>query len=99
MAQFESIPAPFLIPLAGTVFGTIMMMVLGYPLVRAWARRLERRDQPALPDDVNERLARIEAAVETIAIEVERISESQRFLTKLQADALGAGKPAQEQRR
>ncbi|HEY3258553.1 MAG TPA: hypothetical protein VGJ64_06825 [Gemmatimonadaceae bacterium] len=39
-----------------------------------------------MPVDVSARLARIEAAVDSIAVEVERISESQRFLTKLQAE-------------
>jgi hypothetical protein len=32
------------------------------------------------------RLARVEQAVEAIAIEVERVGEGQRFLTKLLAD-------------
>ena len=40
-------------------------------------------EQPAAHED---RLARIEQAVEAIAIEVERISEGQRFTTKLLAD-------------
>jgi hypothetical protein len=35
---------------------------------------------------VEERLARIENAVEAIAVEVERVSESQRFTTKLLAE-------------
>jgi hypothetical protein len=34
---------------------------------------------------VEERLARIENAVEAIAVEIERVSESQRFTTKLLA--------------
>jgi hypothetical protein len=34
----------------------------------------------------DERLARVEQAVESIAIEVERISEGQRFVTKLLSD-------------
>ena len=34
----------------------------------------------------DERLARVEQAVEAIAIEVERISEGQRFVTKLLSD-------------
>jgi hypothetical protein len=34
----------------------------------------------------DERIARIEAAVESIAIEVERISEGQRFTTRLLSD-------------
>ena len=36
------------------------------------------------------RLARIEEAVETIAVEIERMGEGQRFVTKLLAE--GAGK-------
>ena len=40
----------------------------------------ERESSPALSEA---RLARIEQAVEAIALEVERISEGQRFTTKL----------------
>jgi hypothetical protein len=42
-----------------------------------------RRSVVAPGDD---RLERLEQAVESIAIEVERISEGQRFLTKLQTE-------------
>jgi hypothetical protein len=59
--------------------------------VHAYVRRIGRHDRRmagantplALAD---ERLVRIEQAVDAIAIEVERIAEGQRFLTKLQAD-------------
>jgi len=49
-----------------------------------------------LPEEGDDRLARLEQAVESIAIEVERISEGQRFTTKLlserlQPDQLRAG--------
>ena len=37
----------------------------------------------------DQRLARIEAAVEAMSIEVERISEGQRFTTKLLSDQTG----------
>ena len=40
--------------------------------------------------DFEDRLERIEQAVDTIAIELERIGEGQRFVTKLLAE--GAGK-------
>jgi hypothetical protein len=40
--------------------------------------------------DVTQQLDRIEQAVDAIAIEVERISESQRFLTKLQERSVPA---------
>ncbi len=39
-----------------------------------------------LTGHLEERLARIEQAVDAIAVEVERISEGQRFTTKLLAD-------------
>jgi hypothetical protein len=87
------IPPHFLIPIIGIIAGTTMSVVLLYPVVRALARRLEGRESaPAsVPPDLSDRLGRIEAAVESISIEVERISESQRFLTKLQAGKPGTG--------
>jgi hypothetical protein len=78
-------------------FIMIAVIIIGWPLARAMGRRLERRaDAPALPDPaITGQLQRIEQAVEAMSIEVERISESQRFLTKLQSGAerapLGAG--------
>jgi hypothetical protein len=69
----------------GIIFGT--MAVVLFPLMRAWARRIEGREvTPAIPPDVSVRLERIERAVESIALEVERISEGQRFVTKVLAD-------------
>jgi hypothetical protein len=58
-----------------------------FPVARAFARRLDRRPTSALPQaDVTLRLDRIENAVESIAVEVERISEGQRFTTRLLSD-------------
>lgn len=55
-----------------------------FPLVRAWARRLESRGTTTLPlQHLEDRLDRIERSVEAIALEVERVSEGQRFVTKL----------------
>jgi hypothetical protein len=45
-----------------------------------------RGKSPEVPGATEERLARIEQAVDSIAIEVERISEGQRFTTKLLAE-------------
>jgi hypothetical protein len=41
---------------------------------------------PKQLESIDERLARIEQAVETMAVEIERISEGQRFTTKLLAE-------------
>ena len=85
------------IPLAGMIM--IVTMSLGIPLVRAWTKRWERDGlAPREPSDVSQRLERIEQAIEAMSIEVERISEGQRFTTKLlssRADgAAGAGETA-----
>jgi hypothetical protein len=61
-------------------------MSLGTPLVKAWARRFERRYEVQQNAQIEQRLAAIEQAIETVAVEVERISEGQRFTTKLLAD-------------
>jgi hypothetical protein len=66
-------------------------LILLFPISVAWAKRVLRRaPNPApVPSDVTMRLDRIEHAVDTIAIEIERISEGQRFVTKVMA-----GRPA-----
>jgi ribosomal protein L22 len=80
MPQFVDVAYGFFIMCA--------VIVIGWPLARAFGRRLERRAQTALPDAAtSQQLQRIEQAVEAMAIEVERISESQRFMAKLQQGA------------
>ncbi|WP_337169328.1 hypothetical protein [Gemmatimonas aurantiaca] len=65
----------------------VVAVVLGGPLVRSLARWFDKRTAgPQVPDDVAQRLAAIEQAVELVAVEVERISEGQRFTAKLLAD-------------
>jgi hypothetical protein len=71
-----------------------VIFVLG-PLAIGFARTLFRRSaRPAAPPPIfaetAQRLERVEAAVDTIALEIERISEGQRFVTKL----LSEGQPA-----
>lgn len=55
------------------------------------ARRDAHSAAGVIVDD--ERMARLEQAVEAIAVEVERISEGQRFTTKLLADRAQAEQP------
>ena len=66
-------------------FVTCAVIIVGWPIARALGRRFERRGAPLVVEvGMTDQLQRIEQAVEAIAIEVERISESQRFLAKLQ---------------
>jgi hypothetical protein len=74
---------PEQVAIVAIVFVTVG--AIGVPVARAFARRIERGDgnPPAVPPALADRLDRIERAVESVAIEVERISEGQRFVTKL----------------
>ncbi|MEO8619831.1 MAG: hypothetical protein ABI625_02125, partial [bacterium] len=61
------------------------VMVIGWPIARAFGRRLERRAEvPQVNPGMQDQLQRIEQAVDAMSIEIERISESQRFMAKLQ---------------
>ena len=73
---------PFLIPITGILAATLM--VIGLPIARAYARRME--SSPHVPPELAARLAHMEQAIDAIAVEVERISEGQRFTTKLLAE-------------
>ncbi|HEY4734924.1 MAG TPA: hypothetical protein VIH53_10295 [Gemmatimonadaceae bacterium] len=65
----------------------LVTMVLGFPIVRLITKWLEPRPVPPRElGAISDRLGRIEAAVDAIAIEVERISESQRFTARLQSE-------------
>lgn len=80
------------IPIVGIVFGTIMIIALGVPIIRAIIRAVERRSAPpAVSGDLNQRLERIEQTVDSIAVEIERVSEAQRFLTRLQTEGRQVG--------
>jgi cell division protein FtsB len=63
------------------------LFILALPLVIVLARRLWVRSPRATVDlESSPRLQRIEQAIESIAVEVERIGEAQRFTTKLLSD-------------
>lgn len=66
-------------------FAAAIIVVLGVPLVKAYSRSVG--GQPRVPEEVNYRLERIEQAIEAMAIEIERISEGQRFTTRLLSES------------
>jgi hypothetical protein len=69
------------------VFGTLSGTVIS--LARMRSARLQARERAPLSTvQLEERLLRIEQAVDAIAVEVERMSESQRFVTKVLAERL-----------
>lgn len=79
-----------------TVFLQALMLVTGTVAFLGSLRFLRRflelkheRRTPIAIDGLQDRFDRIESAVEATAVEVERISEANRFMAKLLADRVG----------
>ncbi|MCO4097915.1 MAG: hypothetical protein HEQ38_00680 [Gemmatimonas sp.] len=71
------------------------IVCIGMPIAIAvarliWKRTTTRPESGANPDDAR-RLERVEQAVDTIAVEMERMSEGQRYVTKLLAERAERG--------
>jgi hypothetical protein len=76
-------------------FTMVTVVAIGVPLVRGLVRRWEKQDAGTkIPTDVTARLERMEQGIDAIAVEVERISEGQRFTTKLLSEREGHALPA-----
>jgi hypothetical protein len=77
----------------GGVGGVVGVTILF--LITRWLRRKfngsdEVQRRPALPADDSERLRRLENGIDAMAVEIERISEGQRFVTKLLSQSQAA---------
>lgn len=89
------------VAIVAIVFGTIAMVAIVAPVLRGVMRIIERRTDKALIHGpaVAQQLAQLQQSVDALAIEVERISESQRFQAKLMAEkeraAIGEGQARQ----
>lgn len=72
-----------------------MMLLLAVPIVIILLQRALTRSSARYPYDIESspRLQRLEQTVESIAMEVERIAEGQRFTTKVLAERHPAGYP------
>jgi multidrug efflux pump subunit AcrA (membrane-fusion protein) len=87
---FNNMIPPQVVDISIGFFVMCAVMVIGWPIARALGRRLERRGEVASLDSATAgQLQRIEQAVEAMSIEIERISESQRFMAKLQSGTAG----------
>lgn len=80
------------ISIVGMIF-VLMPLAIGFMKIL-----IRRSNKPAVPPaaltETAQRLERLESAVDTIAVEIERISEGQRFVTKLLSDGQARGLPA-----
>jgi len=78
---------PDLVVIASSILLGLFVWKIGVPIARAIAQRLEQpRDVRASAVETLQRLESLQQSVEAIALEVERISEAQRFTTKLLAE-------------
>ncbi len=80
--------------IVGTVFSGIALVIVSF----AFARRIWKgttRVVSQIPAALEARLTRFEQSIDAVAIEIERVSEGQRFLTKVLSEenprAIGAG--------
>ncbi len=79
-------------PDAIAALGAVFMIFVLAPIAFAAARMMWKRTNrpippPALADDASRRLERLEQGMDAIAIEIERVSEGQRFVTRLLSEA------------
>jgi hypothetical protein len=68
------------------LMGLLAAIVILGPFVRMWVRRTERRAEMALPMELqtlHRQMEQLQQSVDAMSIEMERISESQRFQSKL----------------
>lgn len=88
-AVVEPPPPPEGVPEEVFVLSTLLLLFVLFPLAIAYARRIWKRSAVAvtqLPGELWERLTRLEQSVDSVAIEVERIGEGQRFVTRVLAE-------------
>lgn len=80
-------------PEEAIVLGGMFMLTVLLPISIAFARRIWRKSAAAassFPREIADKLNRMEQALEATSVEVERIGEGQRFLTRLLTEAEGA---------
>ena len=84
MPPASDIIPPQAVDISIAFFMTMAIIIIGLPLARAFARRMDRKGaSPQISTDVSAQLAQLNQSVDAIALEVERITEGQRFTTRL----------------
>lgn len=85
-AQNNDIP-PEVVPIIGIVFGSLFAIVLVTSISRFATRVFEKRmDRSVLRADlVQNQLQQLQTSLDTMSIEIERISEAQRYQAKVLA--------------
>jgi hypothetical protein len=89
----NNIIPPQAVDISVAFFLMIAFCVVGFPLARAFARRMDRKTdfKSVAGPDLTPQIRQLQESVDAMAIEMERISEGQRFTAKLLADRSGVG--------
>lgn len=87
ISRNDDIP-PEVVPIVGMVFGSFVAIVLVTSIARFATRVFEKRmDRSVLRADlVQNQLQQLQTSLDTMSIEIERISEAQRYQAKLMAE-------------
>jgi hypothetical protein len=90
----KNVIPPQAVDISIAFFLTMAFIIVGLPIARALARRMDRRGagSPQIPGEVTAQLTQLNQAVDAIALEVERISEGQRFTTRLLSEQRDASR-------
>jgi hypothetical protein len=82
------------VPAVTTIAIVAIVAGSAYRLIKIW---LQRSEPSSIPDanlkEMRDGIGQLQQAVDAIAIEVERLSEGQRFTTKLLAETVTGGAP------
>jgi hypothetical protein len=94
--KVQTIPVRDMVPpdavaLTAIVCGSLAFVIVGWPIARALARLIDRRtlaarDHAVIDPQWAGRVAQLEQNIDTVAIEVEKLAEAQRFTAKLLAE-------------
>jgi hypothetical protein len=88
----SNVVPPQVVDISVAFFLTVAVCVVGTPLARAFARRMDRKGElKSAGPDLTPHIRQLQESVDAMAIELERISEGQRFTSKLLADRSGVG--------
>ncbi len=79
------------VDIAQSMAAIVFFLVVGWPIARAIARRISRRGETRATDTVlrqqfEARFENLKRNLDTVAIEMEKLSEAQRFTTRLLAE-------------
>ena len=83
----------FVITIAAIVSGAVAVSAIAQAFIRS-RRSTAHPDEPRRLEAIEARLSRIEDAIESMAVEMERVAEGQRFTAKLLTDRAPGGQAA-----